>query len=130
MRTRIIFTVLGLLLAYSAVYFGDGVRQIWDVTENRDGTTLLIIIGAIIAMVLGVVVWVCTIASINNNDATHVVSSLAVSALILFSAIFGLFAEPFESGPYPWQWVSMWDIVLLLGITPTVLMFVLPKEKE
>ena len=126
MRARLIITALGLLLAYSAAFFGNGLHEAWNTLDF--GQALIVLFGIIVTIVGGGA-WVCAMGSIIEDENDSEASYLAALALILLSALFGILAGPFRQGPYPWQWVSMWDIILLLGLVPVVLTLALPKKE-
>jgi len=122
MFQRIFIAVLSMLVAYAAVYFGNGLHEVWIVSNSGSNDRFLIFVTGLIVAVLGMILWGVTVFEVVENIETSTTNIyVAAVAFILISAIFGLLAQPFTFGPYPWQWVSMWDIVVVLAPIPVLL---------
>lgn len=111
---RITWIVIGLICAYFAVVAGDAIHQ-WvaaDTSVPKGGNALF-------ASALSILILLVAGASITaiyaiQHDAVISAIILAVSAFF-----FGEFVGPITAyGPYPWQWRSGWNILLVLGAIP------------
>ena len=101
---RPVYLVLGLVLAYLAVWLGDELL-----------TNLLAIMSGIAAIGCGVWYW------LNQYDESSA-PPMAAIVWVLAAAFFGWVAEPMtEFGYIPIYWRTPWLLVLVVGMIPAVL---------
>lgn len=128
---KILGVILALMLAYAAVYFGDGLRlqfshlsvalNFEETAKNAGAGALLIALGVFCA---GGWVWYRAMRKLvrDMDESQHPWFLVQASlSLIITAACFGIFANPFASfGPYPWRWSSILDVFLLLAAVPLI----------
>ena len=126
MSERIVAVLLGLILSYAAIYAGDGVG-VWlaDLPKEsvRGGTYLIVSL----CTVVGFAFWAMTlfvdnvITDWSESKRLDVVAATVLSFAII-GVSYGVLAKPFASnGPFPWYWVSRWNVFLLLAAAPLVI---------
>lgn len=134
---RILILAMGLIIGFAAIYFGDGLRGWWTdynvskaistLTNDEEARGIFVIFAVAACLVLGSVSWCYAMRDLSDGNPidgrSPKKSFQAAGALIFFCALFGTLAAPFSFyGPYPWQWASMWDVIPLFALMPTVLL--------
>jgi hypothetical protein len=124
--TRIFVITLGLIVAYFAVYFGDGMYVLAMADLNVPKavpTPALIGIGllAIVLTIVGGFLWFAFMIAVLNEEEVTDSQSAVLTAFMLWglSCVFGVLAGPFTNyGAYPWSWASKWVVLLLVALVP------------
>ena len=127
---RVILLLAGVVVAYFAIYFGDGLYAalVTDFALPKTELGLLIIpalIFGLILAVVGLIGWTaamtCALSRYPMEDQENV-TVYAVIGLICLSCVFGIVAGPFTNyGAYPWYWTSRWDWLPILALVPSIL---------
>ena len=127
MLNRVITLIAGVAIAYSIIYFGDGLYVSMLETKttpqipSESGVLLGVVVG-ILPAIWGLYSWREAMSSLNGESRSISTTLKALSALVFLSCFFGIVAGPFANyGPYPLSWASRWIWILLLAFVPSLL---------
>lgn len=128
MINRFIVVVLGPVLAYIAVRFGE------DAAKIHEALATLTFMVAFVLVCIGTWATIHMIA----DDGMRFYSmmggaSLTVFNLVCSSVLFGIVVKPFTYfGIYPWNWISGWALFPVIFLFLLLLFFanILVKEKK
>lgn len=125
---RIMATVIGLVMAYAAVYFGEGLHLWWvsipDGLENapKNWVWFVLFVISVASFAGGSVFWGIFMKTllVDLKGTRSYNSALFATLPLLGSAFaFGIVVGPFTTwGPWPLAWASTWDILLVVGVIP------------
>ena len=116
---RIILVISGIVLAYFAVFFGEGMGTF----SGADGVMRFAPIAALTVAVIGGGTFLYqTVMRLSTRKARMEDILQTTSCIVLACYAFGALATPFASfGATPWSWHSMWAWMPVAGFIPTVI---------
>lgn len=126
MSQRTLILVLSMVVAYFCIWAGDGSRMAYD-PAVKEATTLFHdnYVGGVVFCIAflglcGIVLLGAFLGFLLQDDTLHI--TFAAWQLLAWSVVLGLGAAPITRfGPYPWDWATSWNLVLVGGLFPMVL---------